>query len=121
MADIGAIKSFIGGLPSDIRLALEQAFTYVLKSNISLGVFEHQTPASNLKAFWLEGTTSSVANQEFTIAHGLESTPTYVIPVLSLNDVNTQIVPLTVSRAADGKRVYLKSSSTSAAIAVLVG
>jgi hypothetical protein len=46
--------------------------------------------------------------------------PYVLIPVLSLDSVNQTLPDLTVSRAADASRFYLKSSSTSAAIAVMV-
>lgn len=120
MADIGGVKSFIGSLDKDTRLALEQTFTYVL-NNLSLGAVEHQTRATNLQAYYLLSTTPATANQEFSIAHGLGAKPSVLIPVLPLDQVNAQFVPLSIARVADDKRVYLKSSSTSAAIAVLVG
>lgn len=120
MADIGGVKSFLGSLPADTKLAMEQVFTYVL-NNLSLGAVEHQTRATNLQAYYLTGTTPAVANTEFTIAHGIGTAPNVLIPVMGLSLVGSQIVPLQVSRAADANRIYLKSSSTSAAIAVLVG
>lgn len=120
MADIGAIKSYLGSLPADTKLALEQVFTYLL-NNLSLGSVEHQTRATNLQAYYLTGTTHADAQVEFSIAHGLQAAPNVLVPVVGLNAVGAQIVPLQVSRAADAKRIYLKSSSTSAAFAVLVG
>lgn len=120
MADIGGVKSFLGSLDKDTKLAMEQVFTYVL-NNLSLGTVEHQTRATNLQAYYLLSTTPSVANAEFSISHGLGGTPSVLVPVLPLNQIGAQIIPLRVSRAADDKRVYLTSSSTSAAIAVLVG
>jgi len=120
VADIGSVESEFGALPTDHRRALVAAFRYVLR-NLSFGAVEHQTPATNFQAYYLTGTTSSNANTEFSIAHGLNSAPHVLLPVLDLSAVGGQLVPLTVSRAADDKRVYLKSSSTSAAIAVLVG
>lgn len=120
MADIGYIEAELGSLPPDHKKGLVSAFRYVLR-NLSFGAVEHQTAATNFQAYYLTSTTPAVAQTEFSIAHGLASTPNVVIPVLGLDAVNSQIVPLSVSRAADDKRIYLKSSSTSAAIAVLVG
>lgn len=120
MADIGGVKSYFGALSADVKLALTQTFDYVL-NNLSLGAVEHQKRATNLQAYYLLGTTPAVAQTEFSIAHGLGYTPSVLIPVAGLDQVGSQIVPLSVSRAADDKRVYLKSSSTSAAMAVLVG
>lgn len=120
MADIGSVEAEFGSLPVEHKKALVAAFRYVLR-NLSFGAVEHQKPAKNFQAYYLQGTTDAVANTEFSIAHGLSSAPSVLIPVMGLDAVNSQIVPLTVTRAADDKRVYLKSSSTSAAIAVLVG
>ena len=117
MADASYVKSLCGGLDAPERKALDQSFTYVL-GNLRFGApqtpDETVTRATNFQAYWLNGTTSTTANQEFTIAHGLGYAPGVVIPVLALNQVGAQIVPLTVSRAPDDQRIYLKSSSTSA-------
>lgn len=120
MADIGAVEAYLAALPPEQKVALKQAFQYVL-NNLAFGAVEHQTRATNFQAYYLEGTTSSVAHTEFTIAHGLGRIPHTLIPVAALGSVGAQLVPLTVSRAADANRIYLTSSSTSAAIAVLVG
>jgi hypothetical protein len=120
MADIGGVKSYLGGLPAEQKLALESIFTYVL-NNLSFGAVEHQKRATNFQAYYLTGTTPSVANTEFSIAHGLSAAPSLLQPVADLSAVGAQLVPLTVSRAADQNRIYLKSGSTSAAFAVLVG
>lgn len=120
MANTGYIDSLLGGLPKEQKGAISAAFTYLL-DNLSLGAVEHQTRATNLQAYYLTTTTPANANTEFSIAHGLNYAPSVLIPVMGLDAVGSQIVPLQVSRAADQNRVYLKSSSTSAAIAVLVG
>lgn len=120
MADIGSVESEFGSLPADHKRALVAAFRYVLR-NLSFGAVEHQKPATNFQAYYLTSTTASVANDEFSIAHGLDSAPSVLIPVMDVSAVGGQLVPLTIARAADDKRVYLKSSSTSAAFAVLVG
>ena len=120
MANPGYVESLLGGLTDDVKKSVGAAFDYVL-DNLSFGAVEHQTRATNFQAYWLTGTTSSVANTEFTIAHGMGKTPNVLFAVAPLDSVNAQLVPLQVSRAADVNRIYLKSSSTSAAIAVLVG
>lgn len=119
MADIAYIKSVFGGTPDAVKKAAEQAFTYLL-GNLTLGAPEEARRSKNFQWYWFSGTTSSSANTEFSIAHGLGRVPGVVIPVLPLSEVGSQIVPLTVSRAADVNRIYLKSSSTSAAFTVLV-
>jgi hypothetical protein len=119
VADIAYIKSVFGGTPDAVKRAADQAFTYVL-GNLTLGAPEEARRAKNFQWYWFSATTSSVANQEFSIAHGLGRVPNVIIPVLPLNTVGARVVDLSVSRAADAQRVYLKSSSTSAPITVLV-
>ena len=118
MADIGTIDADLGSLDRETKKGLLSAFRYVLK-NLSFGSPDERA-AKNFRMSWLSATTSSVANTEFSVAHGMESTPMYVLPALPLNEVGARIVPLEVTRAADGKRIYLKSSSTSAPIKLLV-
>lgn len=119
MADIAAVKTELAAFEGTQKAGLLNAFTYTY-GNLSLSASD-RGKAGNFLLYYIDGRTSSNANQEFSIAHGLEGTPSVLIPVMKLNEVGSMLVPLTVSRAADGKRVYLKSSSTSAAITVLVG
>jgi hypothetical protein len=119
MANPGAIQTYLGGLDSTIRKVLINVFDYVLP-NLRWGRAVHQSRAENLQAYFLEGTTHSVANTEFSIAHGLASAPYLLIPVLPLDAEGAKLVPLEVSRAADASRVYLKSSETDAPIVILV-
>lgn len=123
MADASYIKSLFGSTPEAVKQAADQAFTYLL-GNIRFGAPQNPgetvTRARNFQAYWLNGTTSSNANQEFTVAHGLGYVPSVVFPVAALNQVGAQIVPLTVSRAADANRIYLKCASTGVAFTVLV-
>ena len=119
MAAIGYVKALLAGFPAEQKRALEQAFEEVL-NNLRLGRPEHEERAENLQLYYYEGTTAAVANTEFTIAHGLGRAPYTLIPVLSLQDVNSQIVPLKVTRAADATRIYLSSSETNAVVKVAV-
>jgi hypothetical protein len=119
MADSSYIESMFGGLAADTKRALVSAFDYLL-DNLRLGPFETGTRSRNFQWYWLSATTSSVAGQEFSVAHGLGRTPYLAMQVAPLNAVNSQIVSLQVTRAADISRIYLSSPSTSAAIALLV-
>lgn len=119
MADASYVKSLFGGVAADIKKAADAAFTYVL-ANLKLGPFNEGRRSLNFQWYWFSGRTSATAGTEFSIAHGMGRIPMVVIPVLPLDQVNAQIVPLQVSRAADVNRIYLTSSSTSAAFAVLV-
>lgn len=119
MANPSYIESLVGNLPPEHRLAWKRCMDYVLR-NLRLGPVVDQSRSENLQAYYYTATTSSTANKEFSIAHGLGRIPYVVVPVLSLDSVNQQIVPLRVTRAADASRIYLSSASTSAAVAVLV-
>lgn len=111
----------MSGIPdATTKRILKQAFEHVL-DNMSFGEPEHQTRAKNFQAYFQSSTTAA-STGEFSIAHGLAVAPTLAIPVLDLQQAGAQIVPLQVSRVADSKRIYLKTSagSTGAAFTLLV-
>ena len=116
MASKGYIASILNQLPADQKKALQPAFDHALDDAI-LGT---ATKAANFRWVKRTSTTASVAGTEFSIQHGIGTVPTWIIPVLDLNTVNSQIVPLTVSRAPDASRIYLTSTSTSAVFTVMV-
>lgn len=116
MASKGYLETFLNALPSDYRYPLRQALFYVM-DNWRIGTGRR---AENAQWYRVTSTTASVANTEFSIAHGIGSAPTQLIPIVDLSDVNSQLVPLQVSRAADAERVYLKSTSTSAVFTCLL-
>jgi hypothetical protein len=119
MADIGALRAFLGGLQGEVKKAVGDAFTYGFK-NIRVGLPGHQKPAETLSWLQLDFTTSTTANQEFSVAHGLASAPRVAFPCLDLTSSGTQLVTLRTTRAADSRRVYLASSSTNAAGTIFV-
>lgn len=120
MARSTFVDALLGGLAADMRSALKRVFEYVLDGNLRSGPVAHQTRAENFAWVYLNSTTPSTANTEFSILHGLDSAPSVLFPCLDLTAVGAQMVPLTVSKAPDSKRVYLKSSSTNAVITVRV-
>lgn len=112
MADIGYIRTLLRGIPDQkMRTILEAAFTHTL-DNLRFGVPEHQTRAENFQAYWQQSTTAT-STGEFSIAHGLQTTPHYAIPVLELDRVGAKAGFLTVTRAADAQRIYLKADAGS--------
>lgn len=117
MSDIGALRSFFGSLPSESKKAMENFVTYAFK-NIRVGLPGHQKPAENLSWVQLDGVTSTTANQEFSIAHGLANAPRVAFPCLDLTSSGTQLVTLRTTRPSDSKRVYLSSPSTNAAFTI---
>jgi len=121
MADIGYLRTLFTGLKEpDAKRIFTSAFEYLL-GNLRLGAPDHQMRAENLQAYW-EKSTSASDTGEFSFAHGLTSTPRYAIPVLDLNTKGAKVIPLEVSRVADGKRIYLKTTagSTNAPILLLI-
>ena len=119
MASKGYINSLLNQLDTSIKRVLSPAFEHVLDS-LRFGSVTDQTRAENFQAYFFSATTPSTASTEFSIAHRLNQTPRNLIPILPLDDTTAQIVPLKCSRVADGQRIYLTSSSTSAAIFVMV-
>jgi hypothetical protein len=116
MATIGYIDILLNTLEPTVKGPIKSAFDYLL-SNWRLG---DGVRAENAQWYKFESTTASVANTEFSIHHGLNQKPSKLIPILDLNTVGSQLVPLVASRAPDAQRVYLKSSSTSAVFTCLL-
>lgn len=119
MASPPYVESLLGQLGTDQRQVFKRVFDYIL-TNLRFGPPAHQVRADNHQSYYLTSTTAAVANTEFSVLHGLGRTPYVAIPVLPLDAVGAKMVPLTVTRAADASRVYLSSSSTSAAVWLLV-
>jgi hypothetical protein len=116
MASKGYVDSLINALPTEIRYPIRSAIWYLM-DNWRVGTAAR---AENAQWYRVNSTTASVANTEFTVAHGLGAAPSQIVPFLDLTKVNSQLVPLVVSRAPDATYLYLKSSSTSAPFTVLV-
>src|SRR3954468_3877182 len=116
MSAPGYVFQLINTLPVELRPTLTTIFEYVMREN-ALGA---NTKAENFSWFKVEGTTHGTANTEFSVLHGMDHAPTKLIPILALDDINAQLVPLTVSRASDAKRIYLKSASTGAVFQVFL-
>jgi hypothetical protein len=119
MASAAAIEALCGGLTPDQRRVLKAIFDYLL-TNLRFGQPVTAQRAENWQAYYLEGRTPAVANTPFDLAHGLASAPYLAVPVLSLQTVGAQLVPLTVTRAADANRIYLQSSAADAPFMLLV-
>lgn len=110
MAAIGYVLGLINGIGDDTtRNALTAVFNYVMRQ----GAIGESNKATNFAWFKVSGQTPAVTNTEFSIAHGLGVPPTKFIPVVSL-ERGTGLVPLTVSRTPDDKRVYFTSSVANA-------
>jgi len=103
----GYVAQLLNGLDAEVRTTLNTVFEYVMREN-AVG---SNTKAENFSWFLIEGVTSTSANTEFSVEHGMDRIPSKLVTlVLPLNTVNATMPDLTVSRAADIRRVYLKSS-----------
>ncbi len=120
MATPGFIEALFGGVEASLKRALKLAFGYVLDGNLRFGHAEHQTRAGNFGMFYMNSTTSDVADAEFSVTHGMGRTPYLLMPVMALDSTGAKIVRLKVSRAADSQRVYLSSPETNAPISFLL-
>jgi hypothetical protein len=114
VASRGYIATLLNSLPANIKTQLTEAFDYA-QTSWRLG---DGARATNAQLYKFNSTTAATANEEFSIRHGMGMLPSKLVPVLDLNQVGSQIVPLVVSRAPDEQRVYLKSSSTGAVFQV---
>jgi len=119
MANAAYVTSLLGGLDASVRAAWKRVWDHVL-TDIAFGAADDQSRAENLRGHFYTATTSGAADAEFSVAHGLGTTPRLAFPVLPLNVVNAQSVTLAVTRAADAHRLYLSSPSTAAVIYLYV-
>lgn len=110
MATKSYVDQLLNALAAELRYPLRSSFWYLM-DNWKLG---NGARATNAQWYQFTSTTAAVANTEFAVKHGLNTIPKWLIPVMDVTAQNDQIVPLTVSQAADGTYLYLKSSSTSA-------
>lgn len=119
MADIGYVRGQLNGIKDEaIRIRLINVFEHLM-NELSLGEPDHQTRAGNFQAYWQKSTTASDTS-EFSVAHGLNTTPKFAISALELDKPGSKDGFLEVSRAADNRRIYLKSTSTSAPILLFI-
>jgi hypothetical protein len=109
-------KSLLGGLEADLKKALGNVLDYLCNNSFAFGPIESdaaQTRTTNLYGRYVKVTTHGTANTEAAIAHGLGRTPNVMWQVVSPRVVNaTFLGDLSVSRAADDNRIYVKSAST---------
>ncbi len=115
MASIGYVKGLLGFLPTDMRRVFGIVFDHIL-GNLRIGLPGHQKRAENFQWYQLDAVTPATANEEFTVEHGLSDAPRVVIPVLDCGTVGASVPTVTVTRAADARRLYLSSPSTNVAI-----
>lgn len=121
MADASAVEAELNALPPQLKAIFIRVFRAFLK-DIRFGhpLGEATDPMLNMSGGFLHGTTPTLPGDEFTIAHGFGRAPYWAVAGLRLDTVGSSIVPLTVSRAADNKRIYLTSTIGDAPISLAV-
>jgi hypothetical protein len=119
VADLGFIEREVASLPRELRPTFQRIFQSILK-DLRLGHPADATASTNFGAAFYEGTTPSTPGETFTIRHGFGRVPYLILPVLALDTVGAQLVPLTVQRAADADRVYLTSPVADAPFIVML-
>ena len=112
MAALGGLEALLGGLDENTKRALTEVLR-ALVPNLRGGPVDHQVKLENFQRYYVNSTTDA-STGEFTVVHGMGRAPYALRQVLPLDVIGAQMVPLTVTRAADAVRVYLKSASTSA-------
>ena len=112
MASLGLIESLLGGLDAPTKRVFSEV-ARALVPNLRFGAVDHQAKAENFNGFTITSTTAA-STGEFSIEHGLGRTPYRLMPVADLTSSRSGLVPLEVTRAADSRRLYLKSTSTGA-------
>jgi hypothetical protein len=117
MASRGYLHALLGPLPDRERRTLRPVLDHAL-TTLSIGA----TTGKSANFSWVirTGTTNSTSGDEFSIEHGLGQAPTWVLPVLDVASTGSALVPLTVSRAADSRRLYFTSTSTNVAFTIVV-
>ncbi len=115
MADLGLVKTLLGGLEDRVKRALSAAFEHVL-GELSYGPADADTGSLNFSGHFYEGTTSSVADREVAVAHQFGTAPYLVMPVLPVGagSSGVSMVPLTTTRPADAQYIYVSSPTTGA-------
>lgn len=111
MASLAYIEREINSLPAEQRatfLRIFQSFMRDLRFGHPAG--EQPDPCENFGAGFFSVVTATTPGHEFTIPHGFGRVPYLAMPVIPLDTVGASIVPLTVSRVADDKRLYFTST-----------
>ena len=119
--DIGALRNLAKTITDPTT---KQAILGIIElgfGNLTFGAANDSDArkATNFKLYHTSSTTAASTGL-FTLAHGMETTPYLAIPVLDLSQPGATLSPVEVVRAADGARIYLKSTSTGARVSFLL-
>jgi hypothetical protein len=119
MPSTAYIESILSGLEPNARRVVSKAFEAVV-SQMKFGPPIHQQPTRNWGGLYVQGQTAATPNEEFLVEHNLGKIPYVAIPVLSPRVAGSSVLDLAVSRPADDRFLYLKSSIANAAFWMIV-
>lgn len=120
MANIGGLLALIGGLETNTKRVMTELINAAF-TTLRLGPLD-TVKAENFAGFKLTSTTAA-STGEFSIEHGMGRSPYLAHQVVDLSAVGARLgVALTVTRAADSRRIYLKAEpgSTNAVFSLYV-
>lgn len=111
MAALGGVETLLGGLESTTKKVLTEVLR-ALVPNLRFGPMD-TAKAENFAAYKVSSTTGT-STGEFSVAHGIGRTPYLASQLVDLSAVGSRLgVPLTVTRAADDRRLYFKTEAGS--------
>jgi hypothetical protein len=120
LADIGFVRRSLLGIPdATTRQVLLTVFEHLM-GNLTFGAVDPDNKKATNFQMTHQPSTTAASTGEFSIIHQMERVPHLAIPVLDLSQPGARIVPIEVVRAADSRRIFLKSTSTGALVSFLV-
>jgi hypothetical protein len=113
------IESILSGLDPNSRRIIGKALETIV-SQMKFGPPVRQQPTRNWGGLYVQGATADVPGEEFIVEHNLGKIPYLAIPVLSPRTTGSAVLDLAVTRPADDRYLYLKSSVPSTAFWLIV-
>lgn len=111
MASLGGLEALLGGLETTTKKTL----TEVLRAMVPYLRFGPlDTPKAENFAGYKVTSTTAASTGEFSVEHGIGRTPYFYSQIGDLAAVGSRTgIPLTVTRAADERRLYFKTEAGS--------
>ena len=111
MASLGGIEALLGSLEASTKKVLTEVVR-ALVPNLRIGPLD-VAKAENFAAYKITSTTAA-STGEFSVEHGIGRTPYLAQQIVDLSVIGAGLgVPLTVTRAADERRLYFKTEAGS--------
>lgn len=110
------------GIPDPTTRSIMVQFVEQAFGNLTVGAVDPANKKATNFQWYHQPSTTATSTSEFSVVHGMDRTPQIAILTLDLSQPGAKIVPLEVTRAADSRRIYLKTSagSTAALFSLLV-